>query len=430
MKRGWAEVALIVCVVSAIVVAVRAQAGGQGAGQSTPVQPSAGTQKSGGAPVETAGQSSRFKNIKVLKDIPADQLLPSMEFIAASLGVDCGYCHVGQINGQDNYDKDDKRTKQTAREMMEMTLNINKTSFGGRNQVTCATCHQGHNEPRAVPPVLDEARLKERLEFEARLRQQQQQAQNQPAQPGQTNQPAPNQQQPNQAAQQQRQQAAQAAADQIFAKYEQAIGGTAAIDKFTSRVSTGTVTTGTGVKLKVTVQQKAPDKLLLSLVLPHGATQRLAYDGSTGWRAVGPQVGTLEGLDLLGMKVGAPFYRDLKLKSQCARAFALPQKQTVNGRELSVVRCQAPGNQVLENLFFDPDSGLLARRDTYFRTAVGPLMQETDYSDYRDVNGIKVAFTARQARADSLATRTWDEVKFNAPVEDSAFVMPKAETKP
>jgi hypothetical protein len=30
----------------------------------------------------------RFKNLQVLKDVPPDQLIPAMQFISASLGVD------------------------------------------------------------------------------------------------------------------------------------------------------------------------------------------------------------------------------------------------------------------------------------------------------------------------------------------------------
>jgi hypothetical protein len=42
--------------------------------------------------VKTAAQ--QFKNIQILKDMPADRLIPAMQFITASLGVDCEYCHV------------------------------------------------------------------------------------------------------------------------------------------------------------------------------------------------------------------------------------------------------------------------------------------------------------------------------------------------
>src|ERR1700760_4794067 len=80
-------------------------------------------QSASSAAVPTAGQ--KFKNIKVLKDIPADQLIPSMQFISASLGVECDFCH-SENAGKLEFDKDDKEEKKTARKMMEMMFAINK----------------------------------------------------------------------------------------------------------------------------------------------------------------------------------------------------------------------------------------------------------------------------------------------------------------
>ena len=90
--------------------------------------------------VQTAEQ--KFKNIRVLKEIPADQLIPSMQFITASLGVECEFCHVAH-----EMDKDDKKTKLTARKMMTMMMAINKANFDGEREVTCYTCHRGSAHP-------------------------------------------------------------------------------------------------------------------------------------------------------------------------------------------------------------------------------------------------------------------------------------------
>src|SRR5690348_5072290 len=62
----------------------------------------------------------RFKNLQVLKDVPPDQLIPAMQFITASLGVECEFCHV-----RDAFEKDDKQSKQTARRMIQMMFAIN-----------------------------------------------------------------------------------------------------------------------------------------------------------------------------------------------------------------------------------------------------------------------------------------------------------------
>src|SRR5467141_2759552 len=80
----------------------------------------ADAQKASAAPApKTTDQA--FKNIQILKGVPADQLIPTMQFISASLGVECEYCHV-----EGAFEKDDKKPKQTARKMMEMMFAINK----------------------------------------------------------------------------------------------------------------------------------------------------------------------------------------------------------------------------------------------------------------------------------------------------------------
>ncbi|PYR72564.1 MAG: hypothetical protein DMF86_23215, partial [Acidobacteria bacterium] len=68
--------------------------------------------------------AEKFKNIQILKDMPADQLQPSMQYITAALGVQCDFCHI--VN---QFDKDDKRNKKTAREMMQMVNTINQRDF-------------------------------------------------------------------------------------------------------------------------------------------------------------------------------------------------------------------------------------------------------------------------------------------------------------
>ena len=75
------------------------------------------------APAAPAGPKlaeEEFKNIQALKGIPADQVIPSMQFIAASLGVECEFCHVAHAN-----EKDDKKPKVTARKMINMMMAIN-----------------------------------------------------------------------------------------------------------------------------------------------------------------------------------------------------------------------------------------------------------------------------------------------------------------
>src|SRR6185503_2068630 len=88
------------------------------------------------APEKTIAQEGRQKNVKVLGDLPVSQLIPVMNYIAASLGRRCNFCHVN-TNGQWDYAVDTKPEKITAREMIKMVLDVNKTVFKGNTEVTC-----------------------------------------------------------------------------------------------------------------------------------------------------------------------------------------------------------------------------------------------------------------------------------------------------
>src|SRR4051812_47148312 len=72
-----------------------------------------------------------FKNVKVLKGIPVSEFMDTMSFFAASVGLNCVYCHVEQ--SMENWDRfaEDVPRKQTARAMILMVNALNKNSFGG-----------------------------------------------------------------------------------------------------------------------------------------------------------------------------------------------------------------------------------------------------------------------------------------------------------
>ena len=94
-----------------------------------------------------------FRNIQVLKGVPAGRLLNIMERgYTRALGVRCDYCHViGE------WEKDDKETKQTARDMVRMNADINaelkkiKTIAADNPVVNCSTCHRGQPKPGTGP---------------------------------------------------------------------------------------------------------------------------------------------------------------------------------------------------------------------------------------------------------------------------------------
>src|SRR5271155_2729246 len=139
MKRNFAVVfvtAVLLAICGVVMGDAKAQPGGV---------------QAAGSPAGPKKAEEQFKNIQALKGIPADELIPAMQFIAASLGVECQFCHV-----EGAFEKDDKKPKQTARKMMEMMFAINKDNFDGHREVTCYSCHRGSTDPVGTPLVMAE----------------------------------------------------------------------------------------------------------------------------------------------------------------------------------------------------------------------------------------------------------------------------------
>lgn len=100
-------------------------------------------------------------------------------------------------------------------------------------------------------------------------------------------------------------------------------------------------------------------------------------------------------------------------------------REMVGGREMVVIEGRSPDG-VLERLYFDAETGLLARRYAERQTLLGPMPLQTDFEDYRVVDGIHLPFKIRWA----LPTREWSmsigEIRHNVAVEDEKFRPPPA----
>src|SRR3984893_5400419 len=94
-----------------------------------------------------------FKNVQVLKGIPANQFMDTMGFFAAALGLNCTGCHVAESLQDWSKFADDVPRKRIARQMILMVNGINKANFGGRRALTCWSCHRGNQVPEVIPSL-------------------------------------------------------------------------------------------------------------------------------------------------------------------------------------------------------------------------------------------------------------------------------------
>ena len=93
-----------------------------------------------------------FKNVQVLRGIPVDEFMGTMGLFSAALSMCCGDCHTGAGTSSPKWEDDPPR-KRTARSMIQMVNTLNRTSFNGRQVVTCWTCHRGQPRPAATPAL-------------------------------------------------------------------------------------------------------------------------------------------------------------------------------------------------------------------------------------------------------------------------------------
>jgi len=330
----------------------------------------------------------QFKNIQVLKGIPADQVFPTMQFITASLGVECDFCHV-----QGAFEKDDKKNKQTARKMMQMMLAINKDNFEGQRAVTCNSCHRGNAKPLAIPAVMSE--------------------EPKDAMGG----PKPAETKEN----------AGPAADQLLEKYVQAAGGAAAIEKVNSRVMKGTIDFGEK-SLPIDIFSKDPDQRISFTHMPEGDSVT-AFNGHEGWLGTPgrPGVREMHGSELDAAAIDADLHLATHLKPMFSE-MRVEGSEKIGDHEAYVVVGQRAGRPPLR-LYFDEQSGLLVRLIRFGDTALGLLPTQIDYADYRDTNGVKIPYRWTLARPSGRFTIQVSEVKQNIPVDDAKFVKPAAEAQ-
>src|SRR5262245_1003152 len=98
----------------------------------------------------TAGQV--FKNVQVLKDVTVDDFMTLMGLMTAAVGGDCADCH--KDAGTDRVDwAFDTPRKIAARRMSAMVMAINRDHFGGRQLVSCWSCHRGRTRPILTPTL-------------------------------------------------------------------------------------------------------------------------------------------------------------------------------------------------------------------------------------------------------------------------------------
>jgi outer membrane lipoprotein-sorting protein len=336
-----------------------------------------------------------FKNIQVLRGLTVDQFMGTMGFIAAALSMNCSECH--DTSSTAGFASDNPR-KQMARRMILMVDAFNKANFGGKREVTCYSCHRGDARPKVTPSLAEQYGTPP------------------PDDPDEVELPeTPISNTPT--------------ADQLFEKYIQALGGAKQLASVTSIVGRGTYEgfdTGSG-KVPVEVFAKAPNQRTTVVHLTAGDNIRTS-DGRNFWTT---SVGTFLPIPVLAMTEG-----ELEgAKLDAALSFPQQIKQmlkdwrtgfpatSIDGNDVEIVQGTSAVNTPVK-LYFDKKSGLLVRVVRYTNTALGLIPAQIDYSDYREVSGVKMPFRSTVTWTDGRSTIELSELRANTPIDAAKFARP------
>ena len=330
-----------------------------------------------------------FKSVVLFKGIPVDTFFETMGMFASAMGNDCTFCHdSGAYFDKALFAKPTPRIAR-ARQMVTMMNGLNEQYFGGRSRVTCFTCHGGSQSPRSEPDLA--------IQYGAPTED-----------PNARDFPVDT----------------RVTADQVFDKYLQALGGADRVAKFTSFSATGTYEGfDTGMKkVPVELYAKSPAQQTMVVHLSIGQSTR-AFDGRNGWMA-GPDTP----LPLLTLTEGN--LDRARLEALVAFPTGLRQafprwrvgRTAIGDKEVRIVQGVGAA-QALANFYFD-DSGLLVRLVRWTRTPVGFVPTQIDYSNYRDVNGVKVPFTRTVSQTYMQMTVELANVQANASIDDARFAQP------
>lgn len=221
-------------------------------------------------------------------------------------------------------------------------------------------------------------------------------------------------------------------ADQIVEKHLTALGGREALGKITSRRATGTVSVTTPMgplSGPLEMVAKAPNKMradiridLTSVGGPGEMVITEMFDGTNG-SSMNSLVGDTPMSDdqLAGARNN--FFPSPLLKyKELGLTPTLEATQQVNGKAAHVVLF-TPKTGPAERMFFDAESFLIVRTtSTLTLPQVGKADTVSEPSDYRAVDGVKVAFVLAQSAGGQSVTMTFTKIENNVTLEDSRFV--------
>lgn len=336
-----------------------------------------------------------FKNVQELKGIPVNQFMDTMGFFAAAIGLNCTGCHVPEALQNWSRFADDVPRKRMSRVMIRMVDSINKEKFGGRRMITCWTCHRGGQAVDNIPSLQAQYSIA-------------------PEDPNAIEMVVDAPKEPT--------------ANQILDKYIAASGGAQKLAALTSWVAKGTYSgyNTYHVAVPVEIYEKSPAQRALFSHTQVGDNAEV-YDGANGWIAAldrpVPLLTLLPGPELDGAKLDAMLGFPGSIRQALTDFKTGFPPTTIDDKLDNIVQGTAPGKTRVK-LYFDNQTGLLTRQVRYADTPIGMVPTQTDYTDYRDVAGVKLPYHIVVTWTDGQSDIVLSDIQANVAIDAAKFAKP------
>lgn len=210
-------------------------------------------------------------------------------------------------------------------------------------------------------------------------------------------------------------------AQAVINKYLYAIGG---IDKFKSVMDRTTVMTGTamGQPINITIMQKYPDKLFQELQAGE-VKQLFYYQSGKGLILIGNEKTEIENKELERLKIDAIMQFLLEPESYGIKTEMLPNEM-VDSVDCYKIKLVLPSG-IRWFQYYSVETSLKVKESKEIQTRQGLFEQETYFSDYREVSGLKFPFTIKQYLGLQEIELTVTSIEINTGLDDSVFELPE-----
>jgi zinc protease len=203
----------------------------------------------------------------------------------------------------------------------------------------------------------------------------------------------------------------------VIQKYIYAIGG---MDNFKKVVDRTTVMSGLAMNqpIAITIKQKYPNKLLQELSVGE-MNQIIYYNDGKGTLKIGNEITEIEGKELERLKIDATMQFLLDTEQYGVKSEVLPN-ELVDSVECFVIKFTLPSG-IRWFQYFSVETGLKFKETKEIQTKQGLFEQESYFSDYKEVNGLKYPFKIKQFLGLQVIELKVTSIEINTGLADSVF---------